>query len=79
MDDKVIGLNKTICKFCSADKCIIPIFIEAGFVDITKPGMLATAGRFMTMPKGAMLKRLGIETVKRIFINHGYLIKEEST
>ena len=33
------------------------ILAEIGFVDILKPGMLNTAGRFMTIPKGAAMRK----------------------
>jgi selenophosphate synthetase-related protein len=52
------------------------ILKELGFKDITNPGMLNTAGRFMTIPKGAAMKKIPIETIKESFINHGYEIKE---
>lgn len=49
---------------------------EAGFSEVTKPGMLATAGRFMTLPKGAALKKLDLKTAKQTFAKHGYALKE---
>ncbi len=78
MEDKILDLNKTVYELCTADSGIAKILAEVGFVDITKPGMLATAGRFMTIPKGAALKKISLETVKEVFIAHGYQIKEES-
>ncbi|NLL78028.1 MAG: DUF1858 domain-containing protein [Clostridiales bacterium] len=77
MADKILDLNSTVYELCSADSGIIPILAEAGFTDITKPGMLATAGRFMTIPKGASFKKLNLEDIKHIFTQHGYTIKEE--
>jgi len=38
--------------------------------------MLATAGRFMTIPKGAALKKISLERIKQAFIENGYKIKE---
>ncbi|HPZ51913.1 MAG TPA: DUF1858 domain-containing protein, partial [Clostridia bacterium] len=40
-----------------------------------KPGMLQTAGRFMTIPKGAKLKKIDLETIKKKFIDLGYVVK----
>lgn len=77
MADKVLDLGRTVYELCTADPGIISILAEAGFSEITKPGMLATAGRFMTIPKGAALKKLDLETVKQIFSEHGYIVKEE--
>ncbi|TCL56873.1 uncharacterized protein DUF1858 [Kineothrix alysoides] len=77
MSDKILDLNLTVYELCTSDSGIIPILAEAGFTDITKPGMLATAGRFMTIPKGAALKKLDLENIKLIFARHGYIVKEE--
>lgn len=76
MAGKVIELNKTVYELCSTDPKIAGILAEIGFADITKPGMLQTAGRFMTIPKGSAMKKIDMETVKQTFINYGYEIKE---
>ncbi|HHW24839.1 MAG TPA: DUF1858 domain-containing protein [Bacillota bacterium] len=76
MDSKVLDLNKTVYQLCSADPEVKVILAEAGFVDILKPGMLETAGRFMTIPKGAKAKGIDLEVVKKLFAEHGYSIKE---
>lgn len=77
MDEKTLSLNKTVYELCAADPDIAGILAEAGFRDITKPGMLGTAGRFMTIPKGAVLKGMDFGHVKGIFAAHGYSVKEE--
>ncbi len=51
MKDKILDLNKTVYELYTADSGIAKILAEVGFVDITKPGMLATAGRFMTVAR----------------------------
>jgi hypothetical protein len=66
-----------VYELCEDKPGITKILEEAGFRNITKPGMLMTAGRFMTIPKGAALKKIDLETVKRILTEHGYQIKEE--
>jgi hypothetical protein len=76
MAEKILDLNKTVHELCTADPNLLPILAEAGFSEITKPGMLATAGRFMNIPKGAALRKLDLETIKRTFESHGYTIKE---
>lgn len=45
MADKVLNFNKTVYELCTADPGIIPILEEAGFSEVTKPGMLSTVGR----------------------------------
>ncbi len=76
MSEKILNLNQTVYELCAADPEILSILAELGFTDITKPGMLATAGRFMTIPKGAALKKRSLEEVKAAFLRHGYQIKE---
>jgi len=79
LKDKILDLNKTVYELCSSDSGITKLLEAAGFRDITKPGMLTTAGRFMTIPKGAKMKNFNLEAMKQTFAEHGYKIKEEST
>ncbi len=74
---KTIDLGKTVYELCSLDPAIKEILSELGFQDITKPGMLNTAGRFMTIPKGAAMKKISMENVQQAFKLHGYEIKEK--
>ncbi len=76
MSEKVINFSKTVYELCNNNSEIADILKELGFKDITNLGMLNTAGRFMTIPKGAAMKKIPIETIKESFINHGYEIKE---
>lgn len=76
MGEKVIDFNKTVYELCNSNSEIPNILKELGFKDITTPGMLNTAGRFMTIPKGAAMKKIPMETIKESFINHGYEIRE---
>lgn len=74
LTEKHIDLNKTVYELCKDDPEIPIILSEIGFKDITKPGMLSTAGRIMTINKGAALKKIDIETIKEAFIKRGYKI-----
>lgn len=73
---KIIDLNKTIFELSKEYPEIPEIMSELGFKDITKPGMISTAGRFMTLNKGAAAKNIDIEKIKQEFIRLGYEIKE---
>lgn len=79
MADRVLDLSRTVYELCTADPGILSILAEAGFADVARPGMLATAGRLMTIPKGASMKKKDLEEIKKLFISHGYQIKEEAT
>ena len=76
MSSKTIDLNKTVYELCNSYPEIKDILNSSGFTDITKPGMLNTAGRFMTIPKGATMKKLSLDTIKEALIEHGFTIIE---
>lgn len=73
---KAIDLSKTVYELCSSDPEVIEVMAELGFEQITQPGMLQSAGRFMTIPKGARLKKLDMDVIKRAFLDRGYSIEE---
>ncbi|MFD1268813.1 DUF1858 domain-containing protein [Paenibacillus motobuensis] len=73
---KVIDFRKTVYELCSSDLEVIEVMAELGFEQITQPGMLQSAGRFMTIPKGARLKKLDMDVIKRAFLDRGYSIEE---
>ena len=74
MGDKTIDFKKTVYDLCSSDKELLRILKEIGFKDIAKPGMLATAGRFMTIPRGALDKNIDLEVIKEELIKRGYTV-----
>lgn len=74
MGERVLDLNRTVYALCTEDPEIAGILAEAGFSDVARPGMLNTAGRFMTIPKGAAMKRMNLDDVKRVFEAHGYKV-----
>lgn len=77
MNNQEIDLSKTVYELSKTVPDFTTILAEVGFRDIVKPGMLETAGRFMTVPKGCAMKKIPIESVKEIFEQRGYTIKEE--
>ncbi|SNS25405.1 protein of unknown function [Anaerovirgula multivorans] len=73
---KIVDLNKTIYELHKSNPDIIEIMKKIGFEDVAKPGMINTAGRFMTISKGAKMKGVDINKIKEVFIEHGYQIIE---
>ena len=67
-----IDLNETVYTLCSKYPDLIETLSALGFTDITKPGMLQTAGRFMTPVKGASLKHIPLEHIVVTLAAHGY-------
>ena len=73
---KTIELNKTVFELSQQYPEFLEIMKELGFHDIANPAMLKTAGRFMTVPKGAKLKGISMEKIKKAFESRGYKIVE---
>lgn len=72
----IIDLTKTVYQIYNENPEITEILMELGFSDIGKPGMLNTAGRFMTIPKGAAMKKINMDLIKKTLSDKGYIIKE---
>lgn len=81
MADKILNLNKPIYELAMEHPDFVEVFAHLGFTDITKPGMLKTAGRFMTIPKGAALKKLNLADVIARLEQQGFTIigKEDAS
>lgn len=76
--DKVLNLDETVFELAGRYPEVVEIMVELGFRDIAKPGMLQTAGRFMTLAKGIKLKKMDAETVKEAFRLRGFTILEHA-
>ncbi len=72
--EKKIDLKKSVYELSCEYPEIVDILYELGFKDITKPGMLQTAGRFMTITKGAAMKHIDIKVIEQAFQQRGYTI-----
>jgi hypothetical protein len=72
MEQTRIDLNETVYTLCSKYSELTAILSELGFTDITKPGMLQSAGRFMTPVKGAALKHIPLENIVARLAERGY-------
>lgn len=73
---KTIDFSKTVYELCKEDPQVIEIMKELGFDQITNTASLNTVGRFMTIPKGAVMKGIELEKIKGEFTRRGYSIKE---
>ncbi|MEK4045717.1 DUF1858 domain-containing protein [Paenibacillus sp. FSL H8-0048] len=71
-----LKLDESVFELVTRHPEIVEIMVELGFRDIAKPGMLQTAGRFMTLSKGMKLKKIELETVRLAFQRHGFEIIE---
>lgn len=75
---KTISLKKSVFELCTMYPELVITLERLGFKDIAKPGMLQTAGRIMTLEKGATLKRMEIKQIIEALKNDGYTIEEDS-
>lgn len=74
---KQLDLSQSVHALCTAYPEIIDIMAALGFTDIVKPGMLNTVGRFMTLPKGAALRRLDWSAVRAALMQSGFVLTNE--
>lgn len=72
---KTLDLSKSVYELSKEHPDIVEIMKELGFESIASPGMLNTAGRFMTIPKGAAMKSIPLDKIKEVFNSKGYEIK----
>ena len=69
---KKIDLDDSVYKLCTLHPELKAVMKDAGFQNITKPGMLETAGRIMTIPKGARMMQIEWPHVLDILKAHGF-------
>lgn len=74
MEKKIINLNKSVNELCKEYPELPNILHDLGFVDIVKPGMLGTVGRFMTIKKGAEMKKISMNIIIDTLLQNGYEI-----
>ncbi len=74
--DKVLDLDASVYALCEKHPELPAILHEIGFSDITKPGMLHTVGRFMTLYKGASMKKIPMETIEKTLQEYGFELLE---
>ncbi len=61
---KIIDLRKTVYELVQEHPELIGVMQDLGFANIVNPAMLRTAGRVMTIPKGATMRGLHLEAIK---------------
>lgn len=74
--DRVLDLSASVFALCAQYPELKEILHGIGFSEITKLGMINTVGRFMTLPKGAAMKGIPLETVIEALRRHGYDARE---
>ena len=73
--NKEINLDQTLLSLVITYPELIDILYDLGFTQIKAPGMLKTAGRFMTLRSGCELRKIELERLKEILILNSFIIK----
>ena len=73
---KEINLDSSVYELITAYPEIQTILFDLGLKDIQKPGMLTTVGRYMTIPKGAKMKKIDLKVIIDQLEQLGFTIKE---
>lgn len=74
--EKVIHLSQSVYEICKAYPEMKEIMHSLGFKSITEPGMLNTAGRLMTIPKGAAMKGISLDAVREELSRRGFTVMD---
>ena len=72
MGNKRIDLGRSVHALCSEYPELLEVMKDLGFKDIVMPGMLSTAGRIMTIPKGAAMKKIDLNVIIQRLKREGY-------
>jgi hypothetical protein len=72
---KEVDFSKNLFDLVTEYPEIKEIMSKLGFTAINKPGMLQTAGRYMTIPKGAQMKKIPLDKIIQAFESQNFLVK----
>ncbi len=73
-ENKTISIDTPIFNLVEEHPDLIYIMVEIGYAEITTPKMLNTVGRYMTLKKGAKLKKLEWPRIIKKFEDNGYTV-----
>lgn len=77
--NKEINLDQTLLSLVITYPELIDILYDLGFTQIKAPGMLKTAGRFMTLRAGCELRKIDMNQLSIRLKENGYEVKEAVT
>jgi len=72
MGNKRIDLGRSVYALCTEYPELLEMMRDLGFKDIVMPGMLSTAGRIMTIPKGAAMKKINMNVIIERLKSEGF-------
>ena len=71
---KVLDMNKSVYELIKQYPEIADIMKNIGFESISDPLMVNTVGRYMTIPKGASMKKINLDSVIKEFEAKGFTV-----
>ncbi|MGK0605653.1 DUF1858 domain-containing protein [Enterococcus gilvus] len=74
---KKLDLSKSLYELVTLYPEIKDLMYKLGFEAIAKPGMLQTAGRYVTIPKGAKMKHIPMDQIIQTFEANGFEVEGE--
>lgn len=74
---KKLDLSKSLYELVTLYPEIKDLMYKLGFDVIAKPGMLQTAGRYVTIPKGAKMKHIPMDQIIQTFEANGFEVEGE--
>ena len=75
---KEINLDQSLFTLLDQYPDLIDVLYDFGFTQIKVPGMIQSAGRFMTLRKGCEMRKIDIRILVNMLNKLGYTIKEGS-
>ncbi|WP_261806224.1 DUF1858 domain-containing protein [Lapidilactobacillus luobeiensis] len=76
MTTKTISLDRPVFDLLSEVPEVQPVMIAIGLDGVTNPLLLQTAGRFMTLRKGAKMKEIPLAQLITALHNAGFEVAE---
>ena len=71
---KTIDLNRSVYELVTEYPELADIMADLGFTEITKPAMLHSVGKLMTIPKGAKMKGIPMTSVISSLMENGFAL-----
>lgn len=76
MEKKKINLSSSVFALVHQYPEIVDIMAPLGFEEMRKKAVVNSMGKFMTIPKGAKVKHVDLDVIKKALEDHGFEIVE---
>lgn len=73
---KTVDFNASLANIIELYPELLDILYDFGFTQIKAPGMLKTAGKFMTLKLGCELRKIDINALENLLISLGYDVND---